>query len=34
MKDVEVLGCYCFDRGKWSLLFTDPRFPDDWSRLP
>lgn len=34
MKDVEVLGCYCFDRGNWSLLFTDPRFPDDWSKLP
>ena len=28
--DINVLGCYCLDGGKWSLLFTDPRFPEDW----
>ena len=28
-----VVGCYCFDRGLWSLLFTTPNTPADWIGL-
>jgi hypothetical protein len=28
-----VVGCYCFERGLWSLLFTTPNTPSDWVGL-
>jgi len=31
--DPLVAGCYCFDRGKWRLLFTDPKVSGDWKKL-
>ena len=28
-----LVGCYCFDKSEWSLLFTVPRTPSDWKTL-
>lgn len=30
---VEVVGCYAFEGGRWSLLFTAPGTPQDWKSL-
>lgn len=28
-----VVGCYCWHRNKWSLLFTDPDAKEDWKNI-
>jgi hypothetical protein len=30
---VSVAGCYCWENGQWSLLFTSPDEKDDWKPL-